>query len=230
MKKTSLALVLAALLSLLAGWAFAHEPETEKVQEAIEVLEALRAIPEQGIPPVLLREAQAIVVIPGTVKLGFMVAGRHGTGIMLGRDENGRWGLPFFVNFLSGSVGWQFGLQATDIVLVFKSKKGLYAVRDGKFTLGADASVAAGPVGRHLEAATDLQFKSEVYSYSRSKGVFLGVAVEGSALQADRSATENFYGQQAEHVNPATTKIPPVVGRFYQALDALQIQPPRTDR
>ncbi|MGV1099130.1 lipid-binding SYLF domain-containing protein [Thiovibrio sp. JS02] len=208
-----------ALLLPVPGWS--HEVEVEKVEAASAVLDALSVIPEQSIPPVLLREAQALVVIPAAVKIGFMVAGRHGTGIMVGRDENGEWGLPFLVNFLSGSLGWQFGLQSTDVVLVFKNRRGLYAVRDGKFTLGVDASVAAGPVGRHLEAATDLQLNAEIYSYSRSKGVFVGAALEGSVLQADRRATENLYGQAAETISGQSVRIPPSVARLRQRIQSM---------
>jgi lipid-binding SYLF domain-containing protein len=205
----------------------AFTPEVETVQEASEVLVALDNIPEEGIPPVLLRQAQAIAVFPGTVKAGFMLAGRFGQGIMLGRDDNGNWGLPFFVELVGGSMGWQFGLQSTDVILVFKTRKGLHAVRDGKITLGADAAVAAGPVGRHFEAATDLKLKTEIYSYSRSKGIFAGVALGGSIVQADRAATEALYGRSAELISKQTITIPACVSKFYQVLNSLQIREPQ---
>ncbi len=215
------ALVAMAFLLAQAVSAFAQGSEQETVAEATAVLETLAAIPEQSIPPVLLRQAQAVVVIPAAVKLGFMVAGRYGQGLMVGRDEKGAWGLPFLVTLVSGSVGWQAGLQATDIVLVFKSRKGLYAVRDGKFTLGADASLAVGPVGRHLEAATDLGLRTEVYSYSRSKGAFIGAALEGSVLQADRRATQRLYGQAPEAITRQSVRKPGVVSRFERILAAM---------
>ncbi|HIJ78033.1 MAG: lipid-binding SYLF domain-containing protein [Desulfobulbaceae bacterium] len=205
----------------------AYTTEEETVQEASGVLAAINRIPEEGIPPVLLRQAQAIAVFPGTVKAGFMLAGRFGQGIMLGRDDNGNWGLPFFVELVGGSMGWQFGLQSTDIILVFKTKKGLLAVRDGKITLGADVDIAAGPVGRHFEAATDLKLKAEVYSYSRSKGIFAGLALGGSMIRANREATEALYGKNAEAISRESIAMPACVAMFYQVLNSLQIQAPQ---
>ena len=218
-------LVLSVLLQPINSHAFT--PEVETVQESIDVLATLNSIPEDGIPPVLLRQAQAIAVFPGTVKVGFMLAGRFGQGIMLGRDDNGNWGLPFFVQLVGGSMGWQFGLQSTDIILVFKTRKGLHAVRDGKVTLGVDVDIAAGPVGRHFEVATDLKLKAEVYSYSRSKGIFAGVALGGSMVQADREATESLYGKDAELISKQSVAIPACVTKFYQVLNSLQIREPQ---
>lgn len=206
-----------------AAAAQGRTPEEEKAWEAVAVLQAFAAMPEQGIPPALLREAQAVVVIPGTVKFGFLLAGRFGQGFMLVRDDNNAWGLPFVVNFTGGSVGWQVGLQATDVVLVFKNRKGIKAIRDGKFTLGADAAVAAGPVGRHLEAATDIRFNAEVYSYSRAKGVFAGVALEGTALQPDRQATSTLYNRPAELVPQPDTVIPQAVRALRERVVSLSL-------
>ncbi len=203
----------------------AHTAEIEKVREATQVFESFFSIPEETIPASLLRQAEAIAIIPGTIKIGFMLAARHGRGIMIGKDEQGRWGLPFFVNILGGSMGWQMGLQATDVILVFKKRKGMTAIKNGKVTLGADLSVAAGPFGRQVTAATDLQFDSEVYSYSRNKGVFIGIALEGAVLQADRSGTESLYGVVAEDV-PASGKKPPqavltFLEKFQQGLNSV---------
>ncbi len=195
--------------------------ERQQVKDATEVLEAIAAIPEKSIPPALLSSARAIAVIPNVVKLGFIVAGRHGKGVMLGRDEDGKWGMPFLVTFTGGSVGWQAGVQGTDVILVFKSRRGLETLRDGKLTLGADAAVAAGPVGRQFEAATDIQLKSEIFSYSRSRGLFAGVALEGAVLQADKSGTEALYGRPAETITPTSTVKPTEVSIFQRTIEQM---------
>jgi len=188
---------LIAVLTLLAAVpvrVMAGTDENRKAQEATEVLDEIMRIPEQSIPPSLLDRAQAIAVIPNVVKVGFIVAGRYGQGVLLERDaKTGRWSYPTFVTITGGSFGFQIGAQATDVVLVFRSRKSVDGIVNGKFTLGADASVAAGPVGRRAEAATDQYLKAEIYSYSRSRGLFAGVSLEGSALQIDDKANAAFY-------------------------------------
>ena len=218
---------LISILSLVLVIFFSSEPvwaktaEVEKVEDATEVLEAITLIPEEGIPPALLRQAYAIAVIPSEVKLGFTVGGRYGKGIMMGRDDKGEWGLPFFVNLIGGSLGWQIGIQSPDVILVFKTGKGLHAIKNGKFTLGADGSIAAGPVGRHLEAATDIQLKSEIYSYSRNRGLFAGVSFEGSLLQADKETTEILYGRPAETITKENTVLPKAVKDFTAIIESI---------
>ncbi len=157
--------------------------DADAVRTAAELLREIMAIPEQSVPPALLRSAQGVAIVPGVVKVGFVLGGRHGSGIVLVRDEKGGWGDPHRITLTGGSLGWQIGVQSTDVILVFKTRKSVDGLMGGKFTLGADASVAAGPVGRHAEAATDVQLKAEVYAYSRSRGLFAGIALEGSALQ-----------------------------------------------
>lgn len=211
-------LLIAAGLIFFSG-AQAGATEVKQVKEASEVLHTITTIPEKSIPPALLSRAQAIAVIPNVIKLGFILGGRHGKGVMVGRDESGKWGMPFLITFTGGSVGWQAGAQATDVILVFKNRRGLEAVRQGKLTLGADAAVAAGPVGRQFEAATDAQLKSEIYSYSRSRGLFAGVALEGAFLQADKEATESLYGRRAEAISRYDTVMPPEVKEFSAILE-----------
>lgn len=164
-----------------------------KLKEAVAVLDEINAIPEQAIPPQLLANAHAVVVIPELVKAGFIIGARHGSGLMMVRDLKGYWHYPVVVNMTGASIGWQAGAQSTDVVFVFKSMESVDAIEKGKFTLGADASIAAGPVGRHAEAGTDLTMKSEIYSYSRSRGLFAGVSFEGTALQIDQDATWKLY-------------------------------------
>lgn len=192
------------LMTLLIVLSLLHSPSSEagskevsKINDSILVLEEIMAIPEKGIPPALLKNANGIAIIPGVLKAGLIVGGRYGTGIVVLRDSKGRWGNPSFVTIAGGSIGWQIGAQSVDFVLVFKSRRGVENMMKGKFTLGADASVAAGPIGRNLEAATDVQFKAEIYSYSRSRGLFAGISLEGAALQIDDEANAAFYGEKA---------------------------------
>jgi lipid-binding SYLF domain-containing protein len=197
--------------------------EWAKLDEATAVLWEIKSIPEQGIPPALLSSAHGVAVIPGLIKAGFIVGGRYGQGVMVVRSANGRWSNPTFITLTGGSVGWQIGAQSTDIVLVFKSSRSVDAMASGKFTLGADLSVAAGPVGRHAEAGTDSQLRAEILSYSRSRGLFAGVALEGAALQIDNSANAYFYGKQ--YITPwdifdgRGIDPPPPVGKFIGVLE-----------
>lgn len=167
--------------------------ELEKVSDAIEVIEEMVEIPEEGIPEALLSKAYGIAIIPKVIKAAWVVGGRFGKGVLLVRGENSRWGNPCFIRIAGGSVGWQIGIQSADIILVFKRKKSIESITEGKITLGADAGVAAGPVGRRAEVSTDIELEAEIYSYSKSRGLFAGVSVEGSAIQIDENANASFY-------------------------------------
>ncbi len=197
-----------------------HSDSGQKVIEASGVLEEIFSIPEQSIPPTLLRNAHAIVVIPGLIKAGFIIGGRYGSGLMMVRDKEGAWHYPVMVTLTGASIGWQIGVQSTDIILVFKNLKSINAIEKGKFTLGADASVAAGPVGRHAEASTDIQFRSEIYSYSRSRGLFAGIALEGAALLIDQDATWALYSRPAYDILHKTElkQIPMAAKQFRQVV------------
>lgn len=187
--------VAAVVLSITCSSLSAQEKETAKMEEAIQVLNEIEGIPEKSIPPALLDNAAAVAVIPHVVKAGFVVGGRYGWGVLAVRQRNG-WSPPTFVSITGGSLGWQIGVEATDVILVFKNRESVDRLSAGKFTLGVDASVAAGPVGRSASAATDAELKAAIYSYSRSKGLFAGVALEGAALQIDRRANTDFYGRE----------------------------------
>ncbi len=193
--------------------AIAADPVPQQtLQAAAQVLEDTRALRVQAIPDALMADAQAVAVVPSVVKIGLIVGARHGRGIVVVRDKVGAWTSPTFIELSGGSVGWQLGVQRTDVVLVFKNKQGIENLLSGnKFTLGADAAVAAGPVGRQASAATDEQLRAEVYSYSRSRGLFAGVALEGSMLSLDSAATAAF--EQAGEESAAD------VGRLLAALD-----------
>ncbi|MGQ0657386.1 MAG: lipid-binding SYLF domain-containing protein [Chromatiales bacterium] len=191
--RSRLPVLIAALLSTTA---FAAEEQAVRIKEAREVMEEIMAIPENAIPPSLLADAQAIAIVPGVVKVGFIVGGRFGKGVVLRREAGRGWSDPVFLTLAGGSVGFQIGAQATDVILVFKNRRGLDSLANGKFTLGADAAVAAGPVGRNAAAATDVQLKSEILSYSRSRGLFAGVALDGSVLEIDQAGNATYYGQE----------------------------------
>lgn len=166
----------------------------EAVRQSEQVLSDLISIPGRQIPHRLLAQAQGVAIIPNVTKIGFIAGVRRGHGVLMVRDAEGEWSLPQFLTLTGGSVGWQAGIQATDVVLIFNTRKGVDGLMKGKFTIGADASVSAGPIGREAEAATDLGLRTEIYSYSRSRGLFLGVSVEGSALEIDHFAHAEFYG------------------------------------
>jgi len=195
---TALAVLLLCLLparSALAGNA------EEKVKQAGTVMEQIMAIPESAIPPNLLNNAHGIAIIPGVIKAGFVIGARYGTGVVLVRNAAGQWSNPCMVSLAGVSIGWQAGAQSTDVILVFKSARSVEGLIRGKYTLGVDAAVAAGPVGRRVEGATDITLKAEILSYSRSRGFFAGVSLEGSALQIDDKANADYYRQSYVRAN-----------------------------
>jgi lipid-binding SYLF domain-containing protein len=185
-------------------------PAPEKtLAKAIEVLAETEQSMKTGIPEHLMAKAEGVVVIPDTVKAGFIVAGRGGHGVALVRGKDGLWGDPTFVNLGGVSFGPQLGVQATDLVLVFKNKKTLERILDGKgkITLGVDAGVAAGPVGRRAEAGTDAQFKAEVLSYSKTRGLFAGVSLDGGVLDHADAANRAFVKEPTKEALQAAENL-----------------------
>jgi lipid-binding SYLF domain-containing protein len=172
-------------------------PETAIVESASQVLDEVMAIPAKAIPASLLADAQGIAIVPGMLKGGFVIGVRHGRGVVVMRDELENWTAPFFITITGGSIGWQAGVQATDVVMVFKTKNSVRGLTNGKFTIGGDIAAAAGPVGRNAQAATDATLKAEIYSYSRSRGLFAGVALDGAVIQNDVQATAAYYALTA---------------------------------
>lgn len=171
----------------------ASERQEARLLTATKVLEELLRMPEQNIPVWLLERAYAVAVVPDVIKVGLIAGGRRGKGVLVVRKDNGEWSNPIFVNLTGGSFGFQAGVQSTDVVLVFTSRQSVEGIVGGKVTLGADAAVAAGPVGRQSSAATDIGLTAQVYSYSRSSGLFAGVALDGSAITMDHRSNEQFY-------------------------------------
>lgn len=215
---------LLVLAVVIANPALAASKEEKRVRDATDVFDQLLRIPEQSIPPTLLARAYGVAVIPNVIKVGFGLGGRRGKGILVVRREDNSWSNPVFVTLTGGSFGWQIGAQSTDIVLVIKTRQGVSGITNGKLTLGADASIAAGPVGRHTAIATDIQFRSEVFSYSRSRGIFAGVALEGAGVSMDRVANAAFYG--SSNITPeqifasSGNSAPAVANTFVQMLTA----------
>lgn len=189
----SLALLLFYLLSSVSVFADI-EDKRERASKAAEILNEILKAPDRGIPKELLKEAHAIAVIPHVLKGAFGIGGRYGKGLLSKKTHVGKWSAPSYVDLSGASFGFQIGVAATDLVLVFANADGLKSLLDGKVKLGADASVAAGPVGRTGEASTDIKLNASIYSYSRSKGLFAGVALEGAVLSIDDSANHEVYG------------------------------------
>jgi lipid-binding SYLF domain-containing protein len=172
---------------------YQNSKEVERVENSIQVFKELVDLPEDGIPPALLSRAEAIAVIPGFWNAAWVIGGRHGKGVIMVRKGPKNWSYPSFISMTGGSLGFQIGVQKADIILVFKNKRSVRTIADGKFTLGAGASVVAGPIGRKAEADTDIKFEAEIYSYSKSKGLFAGISVEGASLSMDTDANAKFY-------------------------------------
>lgn len=227
LSRKALVLVVALMLALPAA---AATREERRVADAADVLEQLLRIPERSIPPALLSRAYAIAVIPNVVKVGFGIGARRGRGILVVRQDDSSWSNPAFITMTGGSIGWQVGAQSTDVILVFRTRKGVESIANGKFTLGADASVAAGPVGRHTAVATDIRFQAEVVSYSRSRGLFAGVAFEGAGVTMDRKANAAFYGSSdmtPEKIFVSSPNIAPdIANEFVQILTAQTVRLP----
>lgn len=180
----------------------AAQSPVRTLRSALEVLESIQSIPARGIPAAMLADAQGIAIIPGVIKAGFVVGGRAGRGVVFSRNPDGTWGEPAFVTLGGASFGFQAGVQSTDAVLVFRTRRSLERIVNGrnKITLGADVAIAAGPVGRQAAAGTDGMLRAEIFSYSRSRGLFAGVSLDGAALVYDNRANREFADIQSAQV------------------------------
>ena len=193
MLKRILAVTILMALASLTAVASDREDDVNRTQKAAQVFREIMNTPDQGIPSNLLESAKCIAIIPGDKKFAFVFGGSYGRGIATCRTEHS-WSAPMFVAIDSGSVGYQIGGSSTDIVMLFMNDHALQSLMSDKFKLGADASVAAGPVGRNAAASTDLKLNAEILSYSRSKGIFAGVSLDGAVMQADKSGDKAMYG------------------------------------
>jgi len=209
--------------TISAAQAKEQTKETERATQAATVLTEMMGIPEGGIPDELMSRAKGIAVIPHVVKGAMGIGGRYGKGLMAQRDAtSGKWMPPSFIEIGGGSAGFQIGVEATDLVLVFTEDKGIKSLLDGKVTLGADATVAAGPIGRKASAGTDIKLTSAIYSYSRSKGLFAGVSLDGAAVTIDEDANKVAYGKAVSGQDifvAHNVKTNPTVAPFIAALE-----------
>ena len=213
-----------ALASVPTVCATAHADDdlNARLQQSREVYQELVRTPDRGIPESLLSGCRCIAVFPHVIKGAFMIGARHGRGVVTCRDTAGRWSPPAFFTLTGGSLGWQVGAEASDVVLFFMSERGAKSLLESKFTLGGKVGVAAGPVGRTAEASTDAQLNAEIYSYARSKGLFAGLSLEGARLAADAESIRRYYGESLtprailfEHRVPNR---PPETAKFLGAL------------
>ncbi len=186
------ALVMFAILPAIVS-ASDREDDVNRTHKATQVFKEIMDTPDNGIPQELLESAKCIAIIPGDLKFAFIFGGNYGRGLATCRTGHG-WSAPMFVAVDGGSVGYQIGGSSTDLVMLFMNDRALQSLLSDKFKLGADASVAAGPVGRHAAADTDLKLHAEILSYSRTKGVFAGVSLDGAVVQADKSGDQAMYG------------------------------------
>ena len=195
MKLFSFSIILVLFISG-AAWAEEGGSKQRKILRTSQmILEEIQKSPDQKIPMNLISKAKAIIVFPTMLKAGFFVGARYGKGIVSVRaSDTGEWGAPAFLYTTGGSFGFQFGAQAVDLILLVMSQRGLEGLLNEQFTLGGDAAISAGPVGRHAEAAADIFMQGEIYSYSRSKGLFGGVSLKGTIITADSDANLAYYG------------------------------------
>ena len=193
--KSRLLAIAFAWLTITTLTAQAGEEENKRAENAIRVLKEIMMAPDNSIPKDLLKNAHAIAVIPDVVKAGLVVGGRHGDGLISVKTRDGTWSNPSFIGLTGGSIGFQAGVSSTDVILVFRTQRGVDSIVHGKFTLGADASAAAGPVGRSATASTDAQMHAEIYSYSRARGLFAGASLDGSAITIDNDSNQAVYGE-----------------------------------
>jgi SH3 domain-containing YSC84-like protein 1 len=211
----------AAFLVATTAFATLSRDDVKKLDEAAAVLSEIRSAPDGGIPERTWNNARCVLVIPSLKKAAFIIGGEFGSGVMSCR-HGGKWGAPVFMEMTKGSAGFQFGAESTDLVLVVTNENGVHKLLGDKVTLGAGASVAAGPVGRTATAATDAQMTAEMLAYSRSKGLFAGIDVSGGTLKLDDKRNQQAYGPSANARNIAvgteTVKIPVEAEAFTNAL------------
>jgi lipid-binding SYLF domain-containing protein len=196
-KRLLVVITLALVIALPLAAASDHEDDVNRTHKAAQVFKEIMNTPDQSIPQGLLDSAKCVAIIPGDVKFAFVFGGSYGRGVATCRTGHG-WSAPMFVAIDGGSVGYQIGGSSTDIVMLFMNDHALQSLLGDKFKLGADASVAAGPVGRNASAGTDLKLNAEILSYSRAKGVFAGVSLDGAVVQADKSGDESMYGRNID--------------------------------
>jgi lipid-binding SYLF domain-containing protein len=202
--KKIISMLMMSLIGMVGTYAWAgsgHEDTVERMQKSVEVLSAIMSTPDKGIPEEVLSSAKCILVVPSLIKGGFIFGGKHGRGVASCRTSDG-WSAPAFVSIGGGSWGLQIGVEGVDLVMLVMNDQGFQHLLSSKFELTGEASGAAGPVGRHASAGTDWKMNTEVLTYSRSKGVFAGLTLEGAVVEQDNDSTQAIYGK---HVAFRTT-------------------------
>ena len=210
-------LVLLVVVVCLCGFSVAADDQPkeskaqDRVQAAADVLDEIQGAPDKGIPQEVLGSAECVAVVPSMLKGGFIVGAKYGRGLASCRTEKG-WSAPAFFVVTGGSFGFQIGGQAVDLVMLIMNKDGMRHLLSSEFALGADASVAAGPVGRHAEGNADWKMRAEVLTYSRARGLFAGVSLNGASIKQDKDSTREFYGRMVPFKTALTGEIDPPAG------------------
>ena len=196
----------------------AQSADETRLAQAADVLHWFTVDEERGIPPDLLQRARGIAVIPGLIRGGFFIGGRRGRGVLTVRSEGGEWSNPAFITLTGGSIGWQIGVESADVVLIFANDRSINNIASGKFTFGGDATAIAGPMGRRSTKA--VTFRSEIYVYMRSRGLFAGAAFEGARLDIDQQGSARFYAadDRARPLGTPNSATPESVRRFLEAV------------
>tara|TARA_B100001079_G_scaffold61871_1_gene52506 strand:- start:8667 stop:9626 length:960 start_codon:yes stop_codon:yes gene_type:complete len=225
------------LMALTAGTTaqadIAENEAAQRLDDATSVLQQFVNIPENAVPQALLRQAYGVAVIPSVFKISFLGGVQRGKGVLSVRTGDGDWSDPSFITLTGGSVGFQAGVSSTDIILVFKTQRSVDRIANGQISLGGDATVAAGPFGRSVGASTNMSFDAEVYSYSRSRGLFGGVSLGGARLGIDKDANWLFYNEPGIEARTLLRRdtgqsLPPAGERFVYTLN--QYMPPSSDK
>jgi SH3 domain-containing YSC84-like protein 1 len=211
------------IFSLLSANSIAQEKQKEKVVKSTAVIKTFSTM-EENIPDELMRRAEGIVIVPNLINAGLGIGGKRGKGVAMVKNENGTWSNPIFITITGGSIGFQAGVQSVDLVMVFLDRNTLENIGSGDFTLGGDISVAAGPVGRSSSANTNYKLEAEVYSYSRSRGLFAGISLNGASLAVDTVFNKAFYksDDSVQDIFSATKSPDPSVTTLKAAVKDLQ--------
>ena len=214
-------MLIAAMLSLATlGWAdSAREEAVERLDNAVKVLHEIMAAPDNGIPEEVLEHAKCVAVVPHLMKGGFIFGAKHGKGVATCRTAKG-WSAPAFITVSGGSWGAQIGVEAVDLVMIIQNEKGMQRLISSNFQIGGDLSAAAGPVGRHASAGTDWKLDTEVLTYSRAKGAFLGLTLEGASVRQDDDSRRAMYGPKVTTKATLLGKVaaPPATRAFLDAV------------
>ncbi len=208
-KRVGIAGLLLTAIAIVSVVATASERSDaiERIQNSTTVFQEIMQAPDQGIPQNLLESATCVAIIPGELKFAFILGGQYGRGIAMCRTAHG-WTAPAFIAVEGGSIGYQAGGSATDLVLLFMNSRALHHLLNDQFKLGVGAAAAAGPIGRHVAAATDIAMRAEILSYSRTRGIFAGADLNGTVVKADKKANEAMYGPNVTRQEIINGKVP----------------------